>query len=340
MNDIVKADNQVSKYSDKQVQLIWVKYAKGATKEEFELLLYTAQKYDLDILTGEIYLVKYENKPAMIFASRDGHLAIAHKIKLEDGQPAFDGMVTEPFYDDNKNLAGATCEVWRKDMGHSVKKTVLFKEYNTNMALWKSKPVTMIEKVAESQALRRAFHISGIFCPEEMAQWELEAQGIKFTPPAQQAIQSAPQQSTDFDWSKLDLEKEPNKKWNDKTKKYDVPMIKRLWAIKGKLGVSDEEFKTKTIEITGKEHSKDWIIKDCMLIDLWLKEVETGEADEPDIIEADIETASVEDYQELEKEFMKVNDEPEDILDYAQDKLGATPRSIADNMVKRATKGQ
>jgi len=329
MNDIVKADNQVSKYNSKEIELIHNMYAKNSTEEEFKLFLYTANKFGLDPLLKQIWCVKFANQNAQIYAGRDGFLEIAHR----SGQ--FNGL--ESGMKDNNT---AYAKVYRKDMDNPFYVEVDMSEYSTNQALWKSKPKTMLQKVAESQALRRAFSITGIYSPEEMGQWELEAQGIKFTPPAQQAIQSAPQQSTDFDWSKLDLEKEPNKKWNDKTKKYDVPMIKRLWAIKGKLGVSDEEFKTKTIEITGKEHSKDWIIKDCMLIDLWLKEVETGEADEPDIIEADIETASVEDYQELEKEFMKVNDEPEDILDYAQDKLGATPRSIADNMVKRATKGQ
>ena len=337
-NDIAKQDTQ-EKYTPAEISLVHNMYAKNSTEEEFKLFLYTANKFGLDPLLKQIWCVKFLKKdntgkvigaePAQIYAGRDGFLEIAHR----SGQ--FNGLESGM-----KDKDTAYAKVYRKDMEHPFYVEVALSEYSTNQALWKTKPKTMLIKVAESQALRRAFSISGIYSPEEMGQWELEAQGINFNKP--QAIQSSPQQTyqqsnTDFDWSKLDLEKEPNKKWNDKTKKYDVPMVKRLWAIKGKLGISNEDFQAKCIEITGKEHSKDWIIKDCMLIDLWLKEVETGEDDEPvDTEISDIDNAPEDDLKEITEQF----DKQDNMQTYMEQTLNATEtaRSIADRKVKEATK--
>jgi hypothetical protein len=51
-------------------------------------------------------------------------------------------------------------EVWRKDMSHPFEVRVYASEYSTGKNLWKDKPRTMIQKVAEAQCLRRAFSIS------------------------------------------------------------------------------------------------------------------------------------------------------------------------------------
>lgn len=291
-NEIVKQDNNVAKYTDKQIQLIHDTYAKNTTKEEFELYMYTAGKFQLDPLLKQIWCVKYQNQPAMIYAGRDGFLEIAHR----SGQ--FNGLESGM-----KDDITAYAKVYRKDMQYPFYVEVALSEYSTGMALWKSKPKTMLTKVAESQALRRAFSISGVYGEEEMGQWELQAQGITFEPVKAQAISQGQQQS-DFDWSKLDLDKEPNKKWNDKTKKYDVPMVKRLWAIKNKLNISNDDFHAKCVEITGKEHSKDWVNRDCMLVDIWLKEYENIKVEpEPD----DIENASIDEFMQMEAEYNEVN---------------------------------
>jgi hypothetical protein len=94
----------------------------------------------------------------------------------------------------------AYAKVYRKDMDNPFYVEVDMAEYSTGQALWKSKPRTMLIKVAESQALRRAFSISNIYGEEEMGQWELQAQGIKFEPNVPQALPQAPQQQQSNDY--------------------------------------------------------------------------------------------------------------------------------------------
>lgn len=155
-------------YNNEQVQLIKNMYAKKATDEELKLLLYMSKRYNLDILTKQIWCIKFNNQPAQIYAGRDGFLSIAHNSSKFNGmRSGTKGSIK------GKDLIG-WCEVFRNDMTNSFYIEVDFEEYTTNKNLWKSKPKTMIQKVAESQVLRRAFDISGIYSPEEMSQYEEE----------------------------------------------------------------------------------------------------------------------------------------------------------------------
>jgi len=53
-------------------------------------------------------------------------------------------------------------------MSHPFEVEVYASEYSTGKNLWRDKPRTMIQKVAEAHALRRAFSISGLYAPEEI----------------------------------------------------------------------------------------------------------------------------------------------------------------------------
>lgn len=143
-----------------KVMLIKETVARGCTNNEFQLLMHLASTYGLDPLRREIWAVKYGSAPAQIFTGRDGYLSIAHR----SGQ--FDGMESGVRDDGNGEQVG-WCKVYRKDMSHPFSVEVYMKEYNTGKSLWLSKPRIMLQKVAESSALRRAFSISGIYSPEE-----------------------------------------------------------------------------------------------------------------------------------------------------------------------------
>lgn len=69
-----------------------------------------------------------------------------------------------------ETLLGGWCRV--HVAGHEVPEyaEVSFEEYNQGYALWKTKPATMIQKVAISQALRAAFpnEFNGTYEPEEI----------------------------------------------------------------------------------------------------------------------------------------------------------------------------
>jgi phage recombination protein Bet len=149
-----------AQYNPQQIQLIRDMCAKDCTDNEFLLLMQLAKTYQLDPFAKQIWAVKYGNNPAAIFCGRDGFLAIAHR------SGKFDGMESGT-RKDGDDLVG-WCRVYRKDMSHPFEVEVYASEYSTGKNLWRDKPRTMIQKVAEAHALRRAFSISGLYSPEEI----------------------------------------------------------------------------------------------------------------------------------------------------------------------------
>ncbi len=149
-----------AQYNQQQIQLIRDMCAKDCTENEFLLLMQLAKTYQLDPFAKQIWAVKYGNNPAAIFCGRDGFLAIAHR------SGKFDGMESGT-RKDGDDLVG-WCRVYRKDMSRPFEVEVSLSEYSTGKGLWQTKPKTMIVKVAESHALRRAFGISGLYAPEEI----------------------------------------------------------------------------------------------------------------------------------------------------------------------------
>ena len=149
-----------TQYNPQQIQLIRDMCARDCTDNEFLLLMQLAKTYQLDPFAKQIWAVKYGNNPAAIFCGRDGFLAIAHR------SGKFDGMESGT-RKDGDDLIG-WCRVYRKDMSRPFEVEVSLSEYSTGKNLWQTKPKTMIVKVAESHALRRAFGISGLYAPEEI----------------------------------------------------------------------------------------------------------------------------------------------------------------------------
>jgi phage recombination protein Bet len=170
------------------MDLVRQKVGNGLTKAEWDLFLYMAKLYELNPLLGEIWAVKFNGKPANIFTGRDGLLKIGHKSGM------FDGMKTVLLIESEKKvweldiaptgaaILGAKCYVWRKDMRHPVEVSVKMSEYNTHRATWNEKPDTMIRKVAEAHALRRAFSIHGLYLPEEFKEAEAKGQQPTISP--------------------------------------------------------------------------------------------------------------------------------------------------------------
>ena len=98
-------------YDREKLQLIRDMFAKGASDNEFGVMIELARKYQLDPFSRQIWLVKYGDSPAQIFAGRDGYLAIAHRSGV------FDGMEADAAKDADGEIYG-WCRVWRKDMSH------------------------------------------------------------------------------------------------------------------------------------------------------------------------------------------------------------------------------
>lgn len=94
-----------------------------------------------------------------------------------------DVVVEKPgsFYiPDKETLLGGWARVYRKERGHSEYVTVKLSVYNTDLSRWKKDPAGMIEKVARSQALRKAFPtaLGGLYVQEEMERVTQSGEGL------------------------------------------------------------------------------------------------------------------------------------------------------------------
>lgn len=130
---------------------------------------------------GEVYLIKYsKDDPAQMVVGKDAYLrrAFDHPdylykndgitVKRGDQIVQKEGCCLYP----GEELVGGWCRVYfmRNGKERTAFKEVAFAEYNKGMANWKSKPATMINKVAISQCVRDAFpkDFEGIYSEEEM----------------------------------------------------------------------------------------------------------------------------------------------------------------------------
>lgn len=197
---VAATQNQLQLYVDgnitpEGIDLVRKTVAKDANDLELQMFLHICKQNALDPFLKEIYFMKrkvwnhyksgYDEIPTMM-VGRDGFLTIAHR----SGQ--FGGMKTVVLFIDkngdvkegeiappNSELIGAKCSVWNKSFSQPVEVSVKFEEYcvyrkddktgkQVPQALWASKGETMIKKVAEAQALRKAFNVHGVYGQEEM----------------------------------------------------------------------------------------------------------------------------------------------------------------------------
>lgn len=162
--------NDHSQKWERQLELVKSLCAPNATDDEFELFCYRARTYGLDPLSHEIHFVKYlESKTGKykcaIFAGRDGFLKIAHNYTEFDGMETFliDKEGNEVLTTSRDKIMGAVCRVYRTDKSRPFTVAVNVLDYNTGRQNWAIRLETMIKKVVESQALRKAFKITDIY---------------------------------------------------------------------------------------------------------------------------------------------------------------------------------
>lgn len=172
-------------FKPEEIHLIRTTVAQNATDNELRAFLYLCREYNLDPLKKEIYFIKYNGKPSVL-TSRDGYLKIANRnknfdglesdvvyhgdklVKREDGSLHIEYGESHLAFDKSK-LAGAYCNVFRKDRKKAIAVFVSIKDYYKRGApIWEQYPNAMILKVAEAMALKRAFAISGLVTKEEI----------------------------------------------------------------------------------------------------------------------------------------------------------------------------
>jgi phage recombination protein Bet len=192
--EIEKKQENVELESQEKIELVKRMFAKGATDDEFAVFLELAKRYNLDPFKRQIFFLpdKRQNEPGKIMVSHAGLIHIAHNSDQWAGMKTF--IITKDgeeklIVDDPKDIAGAVCYVYRKDWKEPLIHAVSFREYfkqnNSNIGPWYSMPQTMIKKVAEAGALRRAFDLGGLYIEEEMdtsyVQYEVPEENVEET---------------------------------------------------------------------------------------------------------------------------------------------------------------
>ncbi len=181
MGNLVEANqNQISTgYNKEQVELVKNTVAKDATDDELKMFLYLANQYNLDPFKNEIWFMKYGDK-TNIMTSRDGYLKYAQMNEEFEGLMSFvvkegdvfeidasEYKVTHKFGTKRGNIIGAWAKCDRAGKKPFIS-YVDFKEYNQNNRVWNKYPSAMIQKVAETFVLKRAFGINGLVTQEEL----------------------------------------------------------------------------------------------------------------------------------------------------------------------------
>jgi phage recombination protein Bet len=180
-NQVIDVGQQdISQELEKKKNVIKNTLAKDANEGEFEMFMHLAKTYQLDPFQKEIFFWKYKGDTT-IMTSRDGYLKIANR------HPEYDGMDSGVIYPGdkfkkekdgvkhqlnvenmNKKPIAGYAVVYRNDRKQPTIVVVPFSDYQKGSKVWKNYPTAMIQKVAESMALKRAFSVSGLVSKEEM----------------------------------------------------------------------------------------------------------------------------------------------------------------------------
>jgi phage recombination protein Bet len=157
------------------------------TDMEFSFMVELGRATQLNPFRREIWAVKYKQGiPAQIFIGRDGYVLGAQRQPDYEYHQVNSVYSNDEFYMDESGikhkaklidrgvLIGAYCIVKRKSASKPTYSVVTMEEYNTNQSLWKTKPETMLKKVAEAQGVRQSFKevFRGTYSDAELPQQE------------------------------------------------------------------------------------------------------------------------------------------------------------------------
>lgn len=177
--------NEISKliqFNDEQIVLIKSQIAKDCSDGELQLFLYQCKQTGLNPLTRQIYAIKRAGKMTIqtsidgfrVIAERSGSYAGQDEPIWENDEKGFPIKCTVKVYKFTPNFEQRYCA--GVGVAH-------FKEYYPNpIMLQKTMPHTMIAKVAEALALRKAFpqDLSGLYTGDEITDAPKEIVPNKF----------------------------------------------------------------------------------------------------------------------------------------------------------------
>ena len=162
----------IQKFEPEQIEVIKKLIAPDLNETEMQLFLHNCVRTGLDPQLRQVYPLKVWNKKKnrhdlITLVGIDGYRLIADRTGCyAPGRP------TDFIYDDKGRIVGARAYVKKltnDGSWHEVSGQAMMSEYEHTFA-WKKMPHVMIEKVAESRALRRAFpaNLGGIYTEDEI----------------------------------------------------------------------------------------------------------------------------------------------------------------------------
>jgi phage recombination protein Bet len=168
-------------YSQAQIDLITRTVCKGATRDELALTLAYSRRTGLDLLTKQLYAIKYGGQ-LTFQTSIDGFRLIAERSGKYAGQVGpwwcgSDGKWLEVWTVAGPPFA-ARIGVLRSDFKEPLYAVARYSSYvkrgrdGQPQGLWATMADVLIAKCAESLALRKGFpnELGGVYTGEEMAQ--------------------------------------------------------------------------------------------------------------------------------------------------------------------------
>lgn len=190
-------------FSDARIELIRNQVAVGAPDNVFAAMIDIARRRNLDPLARQIAVIRFGSNWQMI-TTIDGYRAIAEQTGQYGGSDAPVFTYEEPPRTRNNRTLPESCTVTVHKVVNGMvlpfSATVFMDEYDTGRNNWNTMPRTMIAKVAESHALRKAFPavMSGLYTREEMDQAGVDTEtGEIATPrPVQRPQQPRPKEPT------------------------------------------------------------------------------------------------------------------------------------------------
>jgi len=192
--EMVKADVQLL-ISKQDIDNYLFSSGTKLTEQQKNMFYQVAHINNLNPFKREVYAIPYGDR-FNIITGYEVYLKRAERSGKLDGWEA-------DVSDDGKQ---AWCTVYRKDWSKPLTIKVWAEEYNLGNSMWKSKPKTMLRKVAIAQAFRTAFpeEIGGL--PYTADEIPLEGEVIKPTEKTQAKQNNQPFES---EISKLPKDKQP-----------------------------------------------------------------------------------------------------------------------------------
>ena len=191
---------------------------KGLSEQQTKQFLAVAGAFGLNPWKREVYAVTFKTKNGVEMSIVTGYETYIKRAEMNLNYDGYDIEFKGGFERKNITKQGdygpytvselvpngdvsCICTVYRKDRSHPIREEVFFDEYDQKNSMWKSKPRTMLKKVAIVSAFRKAFPLdfggmpyTNDELPDHMTGADkLEQQGYTEVPQDAQPQPSAPQ---------------------------------------------------------------------------------------------------------------------------------------------------